>query len=101
MMHETLATYRDQLFGRDESFAAKTLRGLGRGTNPALAEKSTHLARIKEQARDQDALAAARVRVQRVPWADRPHLNIKEFVIAVGPEALLYWDAVYDELGAP
>lgn len=41
-MHDTLARHRDRLFGTDESFAAETLRALGRGTNPALAEKSTH-----------------------------------------------------------
>lgn len=70
----------------------------------ALTHWLAHLARIKEASRDQQdlavALAAAREQVQQVPWADRPQLNIREFVTAVGPEALLYWDAVYGELHA-
>ncbi len=37
-MHDTLARHRDRLFGTDVSFATETLRALGRGTTPALAE---------------------------------------------------------------
>ena len=64
----------------------------------AQARWLAHLARITDQGRDQEALADARARVQQVPWAERPHINIREFVTAVGPEALLYWDAVFAEL---
>jgi len=39
-----VAKHCERLFGTDESFAAETLRALSRGTNPALAEKSTHAA---------------------------------------------------------
>jgi|GEM_PF-2618159 len=52
-MHPTLAKYHADLFGTDESFAVETLRGVGRGTNPALAEKSAHaleyVAQLKAQ----------------------------------------------------
>ncbi|MGI8424401.1 MAG: nucleotidyl transferase AbiEii/AbiGii toxin family protein [Chloroflexota bacterium] len=57
-----------------------------------------HLASITDSMRDQDALAAARSRIQQIPWAERPHINIREFVTAVGPKPLLSWDAVYQEL---
>ena len=67
-------------------------------TQEAQARWLAHLARIRDRARDQEALAAARARLQQVPWAERPHINIREFVTAVGPESLLYWDTVYEEV---
>ncbi len=59
------------------------------------------LSHLLAHARDLEAVAAERARMQQVPWAERPHINIREFVTAVGPEALLYWDAVFEELAAP
>ncbi len=41
-MHEELARHADVLFGRDDVFGQDHLRSLGRGINPALAEKAVH-----------------------------------------------------------
>jgi hypothetical protein len=57
-----------------------------------------HLARVQEEEQVTAAVAAAKEQLSRLPWPERPHLNIREFVGAVGPQALLYWDAVYQEL---
>ena len=42
--------------------------------------------------------SAATERLRQVPWEQRPHIYLKEFPQTVGPEALLYWDATYQEL---
>ncbi|MBI4494626.1 MAG: nucleotidyl transferase AbiEii/AbiGii toxin family protein [Chloroflexi bacterium] len=64
----------------------------------ALTRWEAHTARIARDRLDHMAVKAAQQRLRAVPWAERPHLHLKEFVQTVGPEALLCWDAALQEL---
>jgi hypothetical protein len=72
---------------------------LGHQSGPeAQACWAAHRARIREERNDQDAVKAAAERLRQVAWTERPHIHLKEFLQTVGPEALLCWDAAYQEL---
>ena len=81
--------------GADASSRSRNTAGwsFSWGSRSALGE------RIRSDAKSFDAIKAAEDRLRPVPWEDRPHIHLKEFVQGAGPEAFLYWDAVFRELG--
>jgi hypothetical protein len=59
-----------------------------------------HRSRIAAEEGVPQAIAAAASRLRQISWDERPHIHLREFPQTVGPEALLFWDAAYQEIVA-